>query len=113
MAGAYALLVVGTAVYQLLHGRPFSDIAPGLIVRFAIVGLVLLLVVKYRDSAGAADATGIRGFAQKDVSWNEVEAIATEDDEAVLVLTDGTNRRTRFPASFAQQLADLGGKPLR
>lgn len=36
-----------------------------------------------------------------------------QDDETVLALTDGTRRRTRLPGSYAQQLADLGNKPLR
>lgn len=53
VACAYALLVVGTVVYQLVRGRPFEDVAPRGIVRLVLVGLILLLVVKYRDAAAS------------------------------------------------------------
>ena len=113
VAGSYAVLVVGIVVYQLVRGRPFEDVAPESILWLILIGLFLLLVVKYRDSAGVADDNGIRGFAHKDIPWPEVAAITIREDACVAVLTDETERRTRFPASYAQQLADLGNKPLR
>lgn len=109
----YCVAAAIRGVYELAHGNTLGDIAPGVLLRVVFVGLILLLVVKYRDSAGVADGSGVRGFAQKNVVWTEVEAVETHDDEAVLVLNDGTKRRTRFPATFAEQLAQLGGKPLR
>lgn len=113
VAAAYSVLLLIVAVYQLSHGQPFGDVAPVLVLRVVVVGLILLLVVKYRDSAGVADAAGIRGFAQKDIAWSAVAAMAIRDEHVVAVLTDGTERRTRFPAAYAERLARMGGKPLR
>lgn len=113
LAFLYCIAAVIRAAYELAHGGSPADVAPRLVVRLVLAALILLLVVKYRDSAGVADSAGVRGFAQKDVAWPEVAAVTTQDDEAVLVLTDGTRRRTRFPVSYAKRLAELGGKPLR
>lgn len=112
-AAAYCVLTLIVVAFQLGHGRLIWDVAPSAIVRLVLVALILLLVVKYRDSAGVADDKGIRGFAHKGIPWAEVVAITIREDVCVAVMTDGTERRTRFPASYAQQLADLGGKPLR
>lgn len=113
LATLYCLFAIVLTGYRLSQGQQLADLAPGLVVRLVLVGLILLLVVKYRDSAGVADRTGVRGFAQRDVKWADVAAITTQDDESLLVLRDDTTRRTRFPASYAERLAELGGKPLR
>lgn len=117
-----SLAIRGTAtlIFLIVTGVAFVE------GRWTVGLLMIVLIVVSVASTGwrlrwaregaIADRESVRGFASRDIPWRDVDhvrAVGRWNDVATLVLTDGTERRTRFPASYAQQLADLGGKPLR
>lgn len=64
-----------------------------------------------------ADAEAIhQPWPLRDLPWSRIDHVKTLgrwDDVVVVILTDGSERRTRFPSEYAERLAEVGGKPLR
>lgn len=82
-------------------------------------GLVFLAFVvpelrKRRDLV--ADAAVIQNWRRGSaIAWTDIDTVLRPgrfDDLTSVRLTDGTTRTTDFPASYAEQLAAVGGKPL-
>lgn len=89
-----------------------------LVVLVASLALALFIYLRSRNPVVVrADNEVIsQPWPLRDARWSVVDHVKAPgrwDDTVVLVLSNGSERRTLFPPEYAERLAAIGNKPLR